>query len=262
MTIEGHRNPTPIYQSVLMGSLMGATESIVNHPLWTMKTRQQAGLPFTLHPREIYRGLLVSSASSIPLDILQVTISRVFFERVLPQDSNTSDRKFLAGFIGGYCSSVVSCPAETIMVQQQLFKTSFIQACKDIFIKKGARHFFIGFTPTSIRDGFFYCGVFGGVPALKDICEKRKITGWYAMGLSGFCTGLVTAILSHPFDVIKIRAQSSDSSFSMRASIVKLHKERALFQGLNWRISRVSSAVFILGNLNSYLENYYKCKSI
>ena len=69
--------PRPtVFQSFLIGSVAGATEVMLNHPLWSIKIRIQCGDPFTLNPRLLYRGILANIASIIPSATLQVGLNR------------------------------------------------------------------------------------------------------------------------------------------------------------------------------------------
>ena len=258
------KTETPIFQSACMGACMGATEALVNHPLWTIKTRIQSRLPFSLNPRVLYSGLGVHCVSSMPLDIIQVTVSRIFFEGRLLEHLQQANRRISAGFLGGAISAVVSCPAEMIMTQQQS-KESFVEASRLILSSGKVSRFFTALIPTIMREGVFCCGVFAGVPLIEKKCKEAGLSSLASMSIAGVSSGLLATVGSQPFDMVKTIMQSAPLSLpiSIRASVHDLYRDfgvRGFFSGMGLRSIRVVSAVFILGNLNNYLEKTFCVK--
>ena len=250
-------NYTSLEKSFTMGCIMGSVEAVVSHPFWVLKTRVQAGMGFTLHPRVLYRGLVVHVASSLPLDIIQVMVSRIAFERLLPSTMEESKSRLVAGFIGGASSAFICCPADLIMTLQQ-DGSSLKKIIFRIYKQKNYFYPFLGMLPTIVREGLFCAGVFGGVSILANECEKQKLPEGVSVILSGMGSGAVTTLLSHPADVIKTRMQAFNLRIRAAAQDVYLKEGMNGFtSGLGWRMVRVSSAVLVLGNLNRYLEKWF-----
>ena len=75
-----------ILQQAASGSGAACMELSVGHPLWTIKVRLQKGLPFTLNPSVLYRGVLGNLASMIPITVMQL-ISKHVFKNIVFADS-------------------------------------------------------------------------------------------------------------------------------------------------------------------------------
>lgn len=259
---EPDKNYTSIDKSFAMGFIMGSVEAVVSHPLWALKTRVQAKMDFTLNPRILYRGLGVHVTTSLPLDIIQVVVSRIAFERLLPSNIGESKRRLVAGFLGGAASALICCPADLIMTLQQ-DGTGFKKIALQIYKQKDYRYLALGLSPTILREGIFCAGVLGGVSILAKECEKRKLSEGTTVILSGVGAGTITTILSHPADVVKTRMQAF--RLHLGQAIQEIYSKEGLqgftTPGLGWRMARVSSAVLILGNLNRYLEKWFLKKT-
>ena len=67
---------TTVAQSLITGSVAGAVEVLVDHPLWTIKTRLQNGEPFSLKPSVLYTGILANAASMVPITAIKETSSK------------------------------------------------------------------------------------------------------------------------------------------------------------------------------------------
>ncbi len=281
MTISESKN-TSLMISSLEGATLGFTEAAVNHPLWSIKTLAQEGKSLFCSPSVYYRGFYVHCISSMPLDIIQVTVTRVFFERVLSDQIEPSQRRLMAGFIGGAFSAFVSCPAEMVMTQQ-LEGQSFLDACKLVagrspkeveLLKKqsvfesfkhvlssGKTHrFFTALGPTIGREGIFSAGAYGMLPLIYNECEKQRLPSWISGPIAGIGSGILTTFLSQGFDSIKTHMQVAREPMCIRKAIREIGTKN-LFNGFGWRCARVCSAVGILGNLNIYLEKQLGMKT-
>jgi hypothetical protein len=281
MTISESRD-TSLLISSCEGAFLGFTEAAINHPLWTVKTLVQEGKPLSRNLNVYYRGFYVHCISSMPLDIIQVTATRVFFEKILSDKIDPPQRRILAGFIGGTLSAFVSCPAEMVMTQQ-LEGQSFLDACKLVvgqgpkeveLLKKqsilqtsklvlysGKTHrFFTALLPTIGREGLFSAGAYGVLPLIYDECKKQGLPSWIAAPTAGVGSGILTTFLSQGFDTIKTHMQSAKDPMSMRKALREIGTKN-LFDGFGWRCARVCSAVGILGNLNIYLEKILDIKT-
>jgi hypothetical protein len=281
MTISESRD-TSLVVSALEGAVLGFSEAAINHPLWAVKTLVQEGKPLLCTPPVYYRGFYIHCISSIPLDIIQLTTTRVFFEKVLPKEIEPSQRKIIAGFIGGALSAFVSCPAEMVMTQE-LKGLGFLDACKlivgrnlkeveilkkqtvlqasTLILSSGKTHrFFTGLIPTIGRDGIFSAGAYGILPLLYEECKKQELSSWTAAPIAGIGSGILTTFLSQGFDTVKTHMQAASNPLSMKATFKKLEM-KDLLKGFEWRCARVCSAVGILGNLNIHLEKMLHLKT-
>lgn len=254
MSAVSESSKTPLHLNLAIGFVVGAAEAYINHPLWALKTRLQTGLPLTLNPRVLYRGVFVHSASSIPLDTLQISLGRIIAER-LPYSLEIN--RFIGGLTGGAFASLISAPSELIMTRQQATGSSARTVVQAILRQQGPRGLLAGFLPTLGRDSLFCGGFFAGVPILKKQLTERGVSDVPASFIAGVAAGVTTALISHPFDTLKSRMQYASQPLSMR------HTARAILQesgplgfldGLSMRTARVTSGIFLLGNFNTYLE--------
>ncbi len=239
---------TPWQTSLFIGFTIGTTDAYINHPLWALKTRQQAGMPFTLNPRILYRGVVSHALSSVPMDMLQVTVSRVAMERLLPKDTSYTTRRLLGGLIGGTAAALISSPAELVMTCQQ-------QGFNPITALKA--HPFKGFLSAAGRDSLFCCGFFAAVPLVREALEEKDVSSSLAATVAGLSSGVFTAVISHPCDTLKTLIQSSKEKKTYKDAFkeaMQIHGWKGLFTGLPLRTARVASGIFILGTMNDFLE--------
>ncbi|OHE75473.1 MAG: hypothetical protein A3F67_11080 [Verrucomicrobia bacterium RIFCSPHIGHO2_12_FULL_41_10] len=244
-----------------MGMTLGCIEATVNHPLWAFGVRVSTHLPWTLNPKILYSGFGVHCAGSLPVDTIQTTIGRLFFERVISKDRSETERRLLAGFTGGALSNFVMCPMEMVMTRQQKYPhETASQATKAIYSAYKTKGFFIGFSPLLVREGLFFAGVFGGVPLLAKKCKEKGISEFLTVVISGIGIGSTTAFLSQPLAVTGSVMQVFEkniSSFATAKEIYASNGVTALYAGLPFRLARVSSSVLILGNLTRFFETYF-----
>ena len=239
---------TAWYISPLIGFAIGTTDAYVNHPLWAIKTRQQIGAPFTLNPRILYRGVVAHAMSSVPMDMLQVTVSRLSMDHLFSKETSYTNKRLFGGLIGGAFAALISSPVELIMTRQQQDLSPL-----EILRKNPLR----GFSTTVARDSIFCAGFFAGVPLLREKFEERKVEPAIAALAAGIFSGVVTAVISQPFDTLKSNIQASIEPVSHRSAIYAIINKsgyRGLFTGLLMRMARVTSGVLILGVMNDALE--------
>ena len=250
---------TPWHKSAGIGLVVGSTEAYVNHPLWALKTRMQAGYHFTLNPRVLYRGVVSHATSSVPLDALQISVSRFVMERFFSAETPIEKKRIVGGLVGGCSAALISCPAELIMTYQQN-NMDFRSAVAKITQLGRLQNLYRGFLPTIGRESLFCCGFFSGVPLIKQKLVDLGHSELVSTFVSGILCGIGTAIISHPFDTIKTVVQASEEKKSGRAIAVEIfHKQgwSGYFTGLTMRLARVTSAVLILGGFNDYLERKF-----
>lgn len=251
-------NETPLYLNLAIGVTIGVTEAYANHPLWTLKTLIQQKKPLTLSWRVLYRGVASHAASSIPLDTIQTTASRIFYEHPYFKSIPNVRRRLLGGCFGGCFGALISSPAEMIMTRQLDKGISVQNACKDLWSEGRVKRFYAGIGSTLVRDSLFCCGFFSGVPILRDRFERQGFHTGLASVIGGIFSGIITAIISQPFDTIKTVIQSSPdnlSTLSVGRQILIKDGFRGLFSGLTLRVGRVASGILILGVLNDKLES-------
>ncbi|KAN0066474.1 hypothetical protein ACQY0O_000568 [Thecaphora frezii] len=156
----------------------------------------------------------------------------------------------------------------------QAAESSLLASLREIYAKGGVRGFFQGFTATALRDAP-YAGLY---LALYEGCkvELATLTGsaseggsgtgsWSVVTASGLLAGTLATVLTHPFDIIKTRMQTTPpellaeisgkpltpgrqphpSLVAMTRHLLATSGPRALLDGLGLRCARkaASSAI-------------------
>jgi len=251
---------TPLHLNVAIGFIIGISEAYINHPLWTLKNQIQQRKTPSYSVRVLYRGVMTHAASSVPLDAIQTTASRMFLEHQALAGIPKVQRRLIAGFLGGCLGSFISTPAEMIMIRQQEKNSAFIAASRDLWQIGKIRAIYKGLMPTLGRDSLFCCSFFAGVPILRKYFQQHGVHSGLAAIFAGIVSGSSVAVISQPFDTIKTLVQSEGNSSSSKevvSHIVRNRGFKGLFSGLILRIGRVTSGVLILGVLNDHLEKVF-----
>lgn len=256
------RPPTSWWRKLLnalfVGSVAGAIEVLIDHPLWTAKTRVQTGQAFTINPKNLYRGILPNASSMIPITAIQVALNQLFQSFFQYKNFElTEPWKLVGGFLAGAGSAFVSGPTEMLMTYQGQHKTSFSSAAKFLAREKGWRvGFFTGLLPTMMRDGGFTVAYLTLPPLLRDRMAPCVSDPRWALLLSATAAGIVGTIVTHPFDSIKTAQQASTGKESLKFSDAThdLYKDGRFFKGVVWRGTRVVFAVNILSAATTELS--------
>ena len=168
---------------------------------------------------------------------------------------------------GGLTTSIFSSPIELIMIQQQKYGQSMIQTLKTIVQHSGVRTIGRGLFPTMCRESMFVTGLLGITPVVQELLESRyqytpTLAGLYASIIGG----VLAAVPSHPFDIIKTCMQShipgrSDSNkqyTSFLSTLQELYRVggvRRFTNGIFWRTSSIVLTVYIVNECRVRLPN-------
>ena len=252
-------------ENITTGAIAAITEVCVSHPLFTLKNRIQCGYPLSFKPQVLYRGVLGNATSMIPLVALQVSISDFLIKTIaIGFEIKNEAKQFTASFIAGVLSSIIAVPTELILVQQQRLSKNFLFTGKLCVNNYGVLKMYTGFLGTAIRTGFVSAGFLALTPQFKTqiipFFEKEKI----ASLIAGGGAGLITALLSHPFDTIKTlqQAKIAESTLSFVKTARDLFKKESyfdFFKGFSARATRVSAATIILAETTEAAKNHIIC---
>lgn len=210
-----------IFGGISGGALVGLIQ-----PLIYLKNRCQVKGPVQpLSIATLYKGGLGFAASLAPTIAIQNAATTAF---------SAYFNSMTAAAFGGAFSSIIVCPAELIMRQQQKHDgLSFFATCKMVK-ERGISTFARGFVPTMIRESVFSGAYQGLSPALK---ERFKAMGYgdkQSSLMAGVVSGVLAAVISHPIDTYKTLLQD-DFEYKAKFKTVLLSKEA--FNGLRWRIA-------------------------
>lgn len=249
-----------VAQSIVIGSVAGAAEVLVNHPLWSIKTRIQCGDTFTLNPSMLYRGILANTVSMVPITALQVGLNRgiqnFFF-------NNTTElynyQRITCAFVAGVGASGVSCSTEMIMTYQGQTGASFYAAANQLIKQNGWRCLLTGLPATAIREGLFTSFFLAGTPILKTKIQPYFTNDYVATLAAGIGAGVGATLASQGVDTLKTNQQTARviRPVGLKEAAKKLYVTNGIqgfFKGGVPRGGRVVSAVTLMGLVNEKME--------
>lgn len=248
-----------VAQSILIGSVAGATEVLVDHPLWSIKTRMHLGEAFTFNPSLLYRGILPNAASMVPITALQVGLNRCFQNVIFKDSAGLSDvQRITSAFVAGVGSSALSCPTEMIMTFQGQKGGSFYAAGNYLVKQSGWQCLFTGLFATAIREGMFTTFFLAGTPILKAKIQPYCQNDYAVSLAAGIGAGLGATLASQGVDTLKTMQQAAQSQpVGFNEAAKKLYATKGMFgffKGGVPRGARVVSAVTIIGLVSEKME--------
>lgn len=251
------------FKGTISGGLGGALEVLVDHPLWTLKTRlQDPSIPkeskIKLNPRILYRGLGPNMASMMPITGLQIGAAQAV--KSVIENTNVDKEiselcDLFSSAMGGFVSATVSSPTELTMSRQTEHR-GFYATMKDMIRRDGFRSLGRGFWGTANRDAIFTSTYLFGVPYIKNKL-KPHISDEAATLVGGVAAGTTGALLSQPFDAVKTAQQVSRTHTSMwKITKEKMQQEglRGLYKGGVPRTIRVISAVTLISTADKKMK--------
>jgi len=255
-----HPSKVTIAQSIFIGSVAGATEVLVDHPLWSIKTRMQSGELLTLNPTILYRGLLPNMLSMVPTTAMQVGLNRGFQKIMFKDATELSDyQRVGSAFFAGVGSSAVSCPTEMVMTHQGKKGGNFYVTASKLVQQSNWRCLFNGLAVTGMRDGVFTVFFLAGTPILKEKLKPFCSNDYFSSLAAGVGAGVGATLASQAFDTLKTVQQAAH--VNKPVTLMDACKKTYASQGMNGffkgglpRGIRVVSAVTIMGLVKEQLE--------
>ena len=258
------QSKTTVAQNIVIGSVAGATEVFVDHPLWSIKTRLQRGEPFTFNPSVLYRGMLPNAASMVPITAMQVGLNRGFQNVFFKESTALSDyQRITSAFVAGVGSSSVSCPTEMVMTHQGQTGGSFFAAGKHLVKQNGWRCLFTGLSATAMREGMFTTFFLAGTPILKAKIQPYCRNDYVASLAAGIGAGVGATLASQGVDTLKTIQQVGTlvQPVGLIETAKKLYSTQGFpgfFKGGVPRGTRVVSAVTIMGLVSERMDAMFQ----
>jgi len=249
-------------ENLSVGVASGTIEVCLLQPMLYCKNAAQQGLPLTLNPAVLYRGISMSVVNMSILTGVQFPLMGAVSRAVAQGEERklTGSEQVGAGFIAGALSGFVCAPMELIMIQQQRNGGSMFSQAGRVLGEFGVTGLFRGLACSCGREGLFTAGYLGAAPV---IAEKLKndfgIEGKIGSFLGACCAGIVAASLSHPLDTVKTCLQgdiAGERYKSMPQTFSELAKEGGVprfLNGWSWRTGRMICAIWIMGQCKDVL---------
>lgn len=205
--------------------IAGSVQTILGHPFDTIKTRMQIydrSAKFVIQDilkkegiKALYKGSFTPLISGCIQNSILFT-SESYFQNYIKNN-------FMTGFIAGSLSSLVISPAELIKCHIQNKKESHIKFNDVKFILDSKKiSLSCGLKSTFLRDSLGLGVYFGSY----NYFQKSKNDPF----LNGGIAGVLSWIVSYPFDVIKTRKQITNQSYK---DILADIKYKQYIRGLN-----------------------------
>lgn len=277
----------------IAGAVAGCCESIITSPFEVIKTQMQIedrrgighSIPETVHSilrkkgvPGFYYGLpacLLQNCGKVAIrfgsySFYTEIFGRYLFGKYSGEDAGSIHR-FTSGFFAGATESLWIAPCErlkTLRVTQivvhsseQQF-TSMLASSRVLLGKSGITEFFVGITPTALRNGSAVGCRFMFYSHLKDYLlrlQGGKDDWWHSIAC-GFAVGAGTTCITQPLDVLKSRMQGADrgmygSTLDCLASVYKAEGMYGLSRGFWARMCKIGTGqAVIFGIYESVLK--------
>lgn len=259
-----------------IGSATGVTEVTANQPLVRLKNlfqlsnKNSFGSLFVNSKstifKELYRGYTTNAGSMAPITAIQIAGNHLISNHLSEEGKKelVAYEKMAAAFAGGVFSAFASSPAELVMLHQQETKGNFINVLQAISSEHGSGKLFRGFFPIAVRDGMFSLGyqVLGNVIMQElHLEDKNQLTKVLAGGVPA---GIVTALVTHPFDTMSTLMKSDlacvkyPNAWVTFTAILQEQGVQGLYKGLVPRTARVSLAIPLMSFVSQFLNEQSK----
>lgn len=244
----GGSGPTALspLENVGLGVAAGTIEVTILQPMLYCKNASQQGLPITVNPAVLYRGLTMSVVNMSILTGLQFPLTGIVSKAITRGEDRKLDsaEQISAGFIGGALSGFVCAPMELVMIQQQRNGGGLFFQASRVINECGITSLFRGLATSCGREGLFTAGYLGVAPVLAaKLKESFGVEGRLGSFLGACCAGIVAATLSHPLDTVKTCLQgdvAQETYRTMTSTFSTLMKEGGIgrfFNGWSWRFT-------------------------
>ncbi len=255
-------------EQTFIGAASGTIEAAASQPTVAIKNAVQEGRPIQFNPRFMYTGLTVNAASIAPITAVQFGANRALAPLFADKSGELSPvMKIATSGAAGMISSLVSAPAELVMIQQQRTGASLGATFKSLVSTKGPAVLYRGLTMTAMREGLYVSFVLGTTPVLTQQLEPAVGSPSLAFTLAGLASGIGAAVMTHPFDTMKTFVQGNAlepkqlSSAEVASTVNSRGGLSAFYKGFAARGVRLVGAIFILNGSKYYFEkalDWYK----
>jgi len=279
-----------IFKNIVMGGSAGIIGASSVYPLDMIKTRMQfqktsgtsrqyngtldcfAKILRNEGVRGLYRGLPTQLVGIAPEKAIKLTVNDVVRYKFTDLDTGHISiiSEVIAGSCAGFSQVVATAPYELVKVRLQTQAQSHNpKSALTIVRELGFRGLTTGAGATLLRDVPFSAVYFTTYGNLKRLLsdEEGNVRGFFGFGFlfCGLASGVVSAFLATPADVVKTRLQAKTEEGTkpytgIRDCFVRIYKEegvRAFFKGSVPRILIISPLFGITLFVYEQLKDFF-----
>ena len=189
---------TNIKNKILLTSIGSTLEVTIQHPLTIIKNKVQNNIdPRTLHFRQFYAGIYSNIVVSASLVSSQYLLYDLYMNKLNLREYNSS-------ILCGITLSTFITPLELYTLQKckRFNQITSFNLMKELTINKQLLR---GYTMCSGRELLFSLGLLVFNPQLKTYFDNNLYNN--SSVYSSITSGVITSVLSHPFDTVKSKMQ-------------------------------------------------------
>ena len=182
--------------SLIIGTVTGMCEPLINGPLITVKNKIQMGIPVnSARPKELWNGAATAAGFMGIITGIQTGLDAV----LQPSITNNIARSLVAGTLS---AGIIVHPAELVIARQHALNCNTKTALADIK-KHGLASIKRGLPCTAAREALFVAGYCGLATDVSDYYKSHGISQTKAQLFGSLTSAFVAMTISHPFDTIK-----------------------------------------------------------
>ena len=175
----------------ISGSIAGAVQSLIGHPLDTLKTLSQNNLVLSSFPKKhLYSGITASLIQNSLLTGTAFYINTYFYQK--------SKNNLLSSLYTGILGCLVICPLEDFKIKRQVsYSLDSISKISLFSIKNSYTFLYL----VSLRE----------IPAITLYFSSYRYLREYSINplISGGISGSLSWLITYPVDTVKSRLQSN-----------------------------------------------------
>jgi hypothetical protein len=248
------------YESLIIGSIGGTVETLIQMPLLTYKFCLQNN---TKLPRTFslwYKGAAIQSSTVAPITAFQMMSNTLLTNHFITDNNVTYKEKVTIASISGGFSSLIYSPIDLITIQQQIHRQNIRNTTRFILQQYNFTTFFKGLSPCIIRESVYTGGYLGLAPVISHSLQNNLDIDKSKTNLIGsVVTGTLSSLITHPFDTTKTVIQSNLGKnlklFPTMKDLYNTYGIRHLYRGALPRVLRACGAFTICMHLEEAYLN-------
>lgn len=265
-----HRLSLSPVENLIAGAIGGALEISIQMPILTYKLCVQEGRALPTTVEGWYRGVVAQAGTVAPMTALQLVVHGLLLSIMMSGDDKirgpTTKETLLSAAGAGFVSATIYSPVDLITIQQQKLKHAHPMQTLQFVFKKCHNQsksvlcgLYRGYAACAIRGSIYTTGYLGLAPIFTSRLRTDSSSPFYGTHLAtaaGACiSGILSAVVSHPFDTAKTclqseivgqRYQSTLQTILLRFRIGGL---TSLYKGLAPRLIRNCGAFFVVNSV-------------